>query len=202
MRARVFGYAFAAVALVAGGCATHNDGYYAKSPGDRTFANESPTPTPQPVAPAQPVVVATGQPVVVPAGQPVVVPAGQPVVVPAGQPVVVPAGQTLVVQPGQSIVLAPGQPATVVTGAPGASGPVIQAEDLEATEVRARTIYANKIESPMIQGAIYQTGGVKFSGSVADIKGPTFTASVIYADTIKADRVFADQIFVREVKRR
>ena len=79
---------------------------------------------------------------------------------------------------------------------------IFQADSLEATEVRAQTIYANRIQSNEIRGTIHQSGGVKMDRSVSNVKIQTLTASVVYADTIKADRVIADQIYVREVERR
>jgi len=93
----------------------------------------------------------------------------------------------------------------VVSGTPGvaaASPQIVEAEALEATEVQAQTIYANRIQSPEVRGTIHQTGGVRMDRSVSDLKAATVTASVLYADTIKADRVIADQIYVREIDRR
>lgn len=113
-------------------------------------------------------------------------------------PVVVQPGQSVVVQPGQSVVVHPAPPAPVVV--PGSQ--VVQVEDLEANEVRAQTIYANKIQAAEIRGTIHQTGEVKIDRSVADLKTPTVVASVLYADTIKANRVIADHIFVRNLERR
>ena len=109
-------------------------------------------------------------------------------------PVVVQPGQPIIVQqPGQ-----PATPATVVQPAPQ----MVQAEDLEANEVRAHTIYANKIEAPEIQGAIHPTAKVRLDRTVSDLKAPTVVASILYADTIKAHRVIATHIFVRELERR
>jgi hypothetical protein len=125
-----------------------------------------------------------------------------PVVIPpppAPQAVVVqPAPAPVVVAPGQSVVVQAAQPGTVVTTAPQ----VVQAGALEANEVRAQTIYANRIQAPEIRGTIHQSGGVQMDRSVANLKTSTVTASVVYADKIKADRVIADQIYVREVERR
>jgi len=142
-------------------------------PGDRTFENET-----------QPVVVA-------PPPQPVVVP-------PAPPQVVIPPGQAVVVQPSQSS-------GTVVAGTPGvtvAGSQMVQADTLEANEVRAQTIYANRIQAPEISGTIHQTGGVRMDRTVSNLRVPTITAGVVYADTIRADRVIADQIYVRELERR
>jgi hypothetical protein len=112
--------------------------------------------------------------------------------------VVIPSPQApVVVEPGQSVVVQPGSPATVVV-----PGQTIQAEDLEANEVRAQTIYANKMRALEVRGAIHQTGKVKLEGAVSDLRAPTVVASVVYADTIKAHRVIADNIFVRDLERR
>jgi hypothetical protein len=121
---------------------------------------------------------------------------------PPGSVVIHPAPSTplppVVVQPGQPIIVQQsGRPATVVQPAPQ----VVQTEDLEANEVRAQTIYANKIEAPEIQGAIHPTGEIRLNSSVSDMKAATVVASVLYADTIKAHRVIADHIFVRNIKR-
>jgi hypothetical protein len=143
---------------------------------------------PQPPATQPPVLIQPGQSVVVQPG-------------PSGSVVVQP-GQSggVVVQPGQagSVVVQPGPSRTVATPAPQ----MVQAEDLEANEVRAQTIYANKIEASEIRGTIHQTGKVKLDSSVTDLKAPTVVASLLYADTIKAHTVIADHIFVRDLERR
>ena len=118
----------------------------------------------------------------------------------AGQPALPP----VVVQPGQQVIVQPAQPSTVVTQ-PSVVVPapqMVQAEDLEANEVRAHTIYANKIEAADVRGSIHPTGGVKLDKTVRDLKAPTVVASLLYADTIKAHRVVADHIFVRDLQRR
>ena len=96
------------------------------------------------------------------------------------------------------MILQPGQSGTVVAPTPQ----MVQAEDLEANEVRAHTIYANKIQASEIRGTIHQTAKVKLDSSVTDLKTPTVVASLLYADTIKAHTVIADHIFVRELDRR
>jgi hypothetical protein len=171
----------AIVPLVAG-CATRSD--YVR-PGDRTFGNET-----QPSGSA--ITQAPGSTVVIP-------PPPQSVVVqPAPAPVVVSPGQSVVVHPAPS-----GQPVVVQSGTVTVpASPIVQADALEATEVRAQTIYANRIQSPEIRGTIHQSGGVRMDRSVTNLKMPTVTASVLYADSIKADRVIADQIYVRDVQRR
>jgi hypothetical protein len=165
--------------LIAAGCAAQSD--YVR-PGDRTFDREGQAPG---SAVGQGTVVIPPPPqaavVVQPSQAPVVVAPGQTVVVPS------PSGQSSGVQPGTVTVPA---------------SQIVQADGLEANEVRANTIYANRIEAPEIQGTIHQTGGVRMDSSVSDLKAQTVTASVLYADTIKADRVIANQIYVREVNRR
>ena len=125
---------------------------------------------------------------------------------PPGSVVIQPAPATplppVVVQPGQTIIVQqPGQQAALATvGQPAPR--TIQAEDLEANEVRAHTIYANKIEASEIQGAIHPTAKVRLDSSVSDLKAATVVTSLLYADTIKAHRVIADHIFVRQLERR
>src|SRR5262249_50425164 len=99
--------------------------------------------------------------------------------------VVVESPPPVVIQPGQQVVVGAPQTQTVVTS----NSQIVQADDLVANEVRAQTIYANKIRAPEIRGAIHQTGEVKIDHSVRDLKAPTVVASVIYADTITAHRV-------------
>jgi hypothetical protein len=174
MKARVLWCVLAVAPLVAAGCAT----------GNRTFGNETPPP-------GSAVTQAPGAVVIPPPPQPVVVQ-------PAPAPVVVSPGQSVIVQAPQS-----GQPVVVQSGTVTVpASQIVQADSLEATEVRAQTIYANRIQSNEIRGTIHQSGGVKMDRSVANLRTQTLTASVLYADTIKADRVIADQIYVREVERR
>jgi hypothetical protein len=82
--------------------------------------------------------------------------------------------------------------------------PTLQANQISAQLVRARTIYANRIDADQVRGAIYQTGGVTMAsaGSLGDIKAPEVTASVIYADEIRANAVVADVIYVRSLHQR
>lgn len=138
-------------------------------------------------------------------------PPGSVVIQQTPQTTTQPALPPVVVQPGQQVIVQPAQPGTVVT-APGTlvtqptvvvqAPQMVQAEDLEANEVRAQTIYANKIEATDVQGTIHQTGTVKLDKSVRDLRAPTVVASLLYADTIKAHRVIADHIFVRDLQRR
>ena len=125
---------------------------------------------------------------------------------PPGSVVIHPAPATplppVVVQPGQPIIVQqPGQPAPPAATVVQPPSRMLQVEDLEANEVRAHTIYANKIEAPEIQGAIHAGAKVHLDDSVPDLKTGTVTTSLLYADTIKAHRVIADHIFVRELER-
>ena len=78
---------------------------------------------------------------------------------------------------------------------------VVQTGHIEANEVRAQTIYANKIKASDVKGAIHQTRDVKMSGR-GSLKMPSVVASVIYAETIEARSVTADNIYVRDLDRR
>ena len=82
--------------------------------------------------------------------------------------------------------------------------PTLQADQITAQLVRARTIYANRIDADQVRGVIYQTGGVTMTsaGSLGDIKAPEVIASVIYADEIRANDVVADVIYVRNLHQR
>jgi hypothetical protein len=84
------------------------------------------------------------------------------------------------------------------------TSPTLQADQITAQLVRARTIYANRIDADQVHGMIYQTGGVTMtsSGSLGDIKAPEVIASVIYADEIRANDVVADVIYVRNLRQR
>ena len=84
------------------------------------------------------------------------------------------------------------------------ASPTLQADQISAQLVRARTIYANRIEADQVHGVIYQTGGVIMSGSssLGNIRAPEVTASVIYADEIRASNVVADAIYVRSLRQR
>jgi hypothetical protein len=183
MKARVLWCMVAVAPLIAAGCATHD----VVRPGDRTFDKETQPPG-SAVAQSPPAAV-----VIPPPPQPVVVqPSQAPVVVqPPQAPVVVQPPPA----PGQVVVVRPASPGTVA----GSASHVVQADALEANEVRAQTIYANRIQAPEIRGTIHQSGGVKMDRSVNNLRAAMVSASVLYADTIKADRVIADHIYVREV---
>ena len=94
-------------------------------------------------------------------------------------------------------------PATVIYAPPPAGfSETLRADDIEAHQVRARTIYANKIEADQVQGMVHQGDSVKIGDTRGDIKAPEVVAGVIYADKIKANSVSADQIFVRDLDRK
>jgi len=84
------------------------------------------------------------------------------------------------------------------------ASPTLQADQISAQRVRARTIYANRIDADQVHGVIYQTGGVTMTGSssLGNIRAPEVTASVIYADEIRANEVVADTIYVRSLRQR
>ncbi|HET8575795.1 MAG TPA: hypothetical protein VFO18_01755 [Methylomirabilota bacterium] len=104
-------------------------------------------------------------------------------------------------QPG--VIYAPSGTTVVVPGqAPAAFPPTLQADEIRAHQVRASTIYANKISADEVRGVVYQTRGVKIHDTRGDIRAPEVTASVIYADEIKANSVVADAIYVRDLHRR
>jgi hypothetical protein len=72
----------------------------------------------------------------------------------------------------------------------------------QGNQVRADTIYANRIEADQVVGQVHQTKDVKIGDTKGDIKAPEVAASFIYADEIKANSVIAQHVFVRELRRR
>ncbi len=76
----------------------------------------------------------------------------------------------------------------------------LQVEKIDANEVRARTIYANRIDTDQIKGLVYQTSGVDIHDARGEIKAPDVSASVIYADRINANSVVADAVYVRNLR--
>src|SRR5262252_5498338 len=101
---------------------------------------------------------------------------------PAQTPTVViqpaPAQPGTPVPPG-SVIVTPGSSQVVV---PPTSPTTLQADDIRANEVRAQTIYANKITARNVQGLVHQTDNVKIGGGKDDVKAPVVIAAVIYAD--------------------
>ena len=78
----------------------------------------------------------------------------------------------------------------------------VQAEQIVAHEVRARTIYANKIEASDIRGVLHKVERVKFDTKPGDLRTSSVVAGTIYADRIVANSVSADRIYVRDIERR
>jgi hypothetical protein len=123
-----------------------------------------------------------------------VTPREQPVAQPAPPPgPVTPRASTVIVPQGNPTAGVPPSSLTVVA--------TLEVDEIEATNVQAGIIYANQIQATNVQGTVHQTRGVKIDGH-GDIKAPTVTASVIFAEKIKADSVVADHIYVRDMKRK
>lgn len=97
-----------------------------------------------------------------------------------------------------TVIVAPGSTTVVMPSAPQ----MLKAEAIKADEVRASTIYANRIKAADIRGTIHQTKKVEVGGKQGDIKAPSVVASVIDAETIEARTVIAHEIFVREIDRK
>ena len=100
------------------------------------------------------------------------------------------------------VIYAPPGSAVVVPGQPTVAPSTVQADEITARQVRASTIYANKIEADEVIGIVHQTRGVKVNDARGNIRAPEVVASVIYADEIKANSVVADAIYVRTLRRR
>jgi hypothetical protein len=85
-----------------------------------------------------------------------------------------PAPPPAVVQPapsqGGATVIVPTPPTVVVPSAPQTvvvpqSPQTLQADGIEARQVQAHTIYANRIEASEVRGNVHQTTGVKIEGT-------------------------------------
>ena len=76
----------------------------------------------------------------------------------------------------------------------------LQVDAIQALQVRARIIYANRIDADQIQGVVHQSGGVEGLRAHGEIRAPEVTASVIYTDRITANSVIADAIYVRDLR--
>ena len=109
--------------------------------------------------------------------------------------------KTGVTQEG-AVIEVPASVPTVTTFSPGVVPASLQADDIDAREVRAQTIYANKIKASQVQGVVHQTKGVKIKHAKGDLKVPQVQAGTIYADVIKADSIVADNIYVRDMERK
>jgi hypothetical protein len=99
------------------------------------------------------------------------------------------------------VIYAPPGSAVVVPGQPAPGPSTVQADEITAHQVRASTIYANKIDADQVVGIVHQTRGVKINDTKGNIRAPEVVASVIYADEIKANTVSADTIYVRELRK-
>ena len=116
-------------------------------------------------------------------------------VVPA--PAAIAPATTVTVVPAPSTVVVPAPTATVAV----AAQPVLRAEQIRAQVVRAGTIYANRIETDQVKGAVHHAGTVAVNPPTSgEILGPDVTASVIYADAISANAVVADHVYVRDLE--
>jgi hypothetical protein len=76
----------------------------------------------------------------------------------------------------------------------------LQIDSVTAQQVRARAIYANRIEADHVHGAIHQIAGLGTLYGHGEINAPDVSASVIYADTINANTVTADAVYVRDLR--
>jgi len=86
-------------------------------------------------------------------------------------------------------------------GTPGlVAQDVLQVAEIKAHQVRAHTIFANRIDTDQIEGMVHQTGGIQLRQAQSEIKAPAVTASVICADTISANMVIADSVYVRDLR--
>jgi hypothetical protein len=101
-----------------------------------------------------------------------------------------------------AVIEVPASVPTATTLTPGVVPASLQADDIEAHQVRAQTIYANKIKASNVQGMVHQTKGVRIKHAKGDLKVPQVEAGTIYADVIKADSVVADNIYVRDMERK
>lgn len=116
----------------------------------------------------------------------------------------------VVIEPARPSVLSqpappPSQTGVVVqpSGVPAAqSVQTVQADQIEARDVSARTIYANKIEASTIRGTIPKLERVSFDSRRGDLAVPSVVAGTIYADRIVATTVTANHIYVRDLERR
>src|SRR5215467_2278704 len=102
----------------------------------------------------------------------------------------------------QGVIYAPPGTTVVVPNPPAAVPNTMKADAITAQQVRANTIYANKIEADEVRGIVHQNRDLKIGDTKGDIRAPEVVASVIYADEIKANSVQADMIYVRDLKRR
>lgn len=76
----------------------------------------------------------------------------------------------------------------------------LQVDGITARQVRARAIYANRIDADRVEGVIHQISGLQDLFGHGQIQASDVTASVIYADTINANLVAADALYVRDLR--
>jgi len=76
----------------------------------------------------------------------------------------------------------------------------LQVDGITARQVRARAIYANRIDADHIQGVIHQISGLQSLYGHGQIRASDVSAAVIYADTITANLVAADELYVRDLR--
>ncbi len=76
----------------------------------------------------------------------------------------------------------------------------LQVDGITARQVRARAIYANRIDADHIQGVIHQISGLQNLFGHGQIRAADVSAAVIYADTITANHVAADELYVRDLR--
>jgi len=76
----------------------------------------------------------------------------------------------------------------------------LQVDEIKAHQVRAQTIYANRIDADQIQGLIHQTSNFRIRNAEGEIRAPEVAASVIYAERITANTVVADAVYVKDLR--
>src|SRR5262249_31584309 len=91
-------------------------------------------------------------------------------------------------------------PPTVSAPATLVAPETLQVDGIRAQQVRARTIYANRIDANQVRGVIYQTAGLQGLYGHGQLDVSDVAASVIYADTITANVVAADAVYVRDLR--
>ena len=95
----------------------------------------------------------------------------------------------------------PPQPLPPPMGTPGlVAQDVLQVAEIKAHQVRAQTIYANRIDADQIQGLIHQTGNFRIRNAEGEIRAPEVAASVIYAERITANTIVADAVYVKDLR--
>jgi hypothetical protein len=75
---------------------------------------------------------------------------------------------------------------------------IVQADAIQAAEVRADTIYANRINAKQINGTVHRQPDMPLR-TQGRMGVPSVVASTIYANRIDAGTVTAANIYVREI---